>query len=209
MIHAHFSHLQPLKWELKQKPGLSPPCGGYNSDDPTQQIVAEEIFGEYGGKTNNHNLGFDFCVIYRYNYTAFSQQKSSDECMHFLKWIVHGYVGFLEGGAIPDLLANFTARKHEKKRPKRKSKHKQQSTATLSDSSLSESDSSERNQKRKNIRRNSQNPESPVRITGVSTLIPKKINRGRVKENSTQVQSTMRRESNSKEKTSVLFRMES
>ena len=41
--------VQPLKWELKQKPGISPPRGGFKSDDPNQQIVAEEIFDEYGG----------------------------------------------------------------------------------------------------------------------------------------------------------------
>ncbi|XP_020240706.1 uncharacterized zinc finger CCHC domain-containing protein At4g19190 [Asparagus officinalis] len=40
---------EPLKWELKQKPGLSPPRGGFQADDPNQQIVAEEIFDEYGG----------------------------------------------------------------------------------------------------------------------------------------------------------------
>lgn len=44
--------LQPLKWELKQKPGMSPPRGGFDPDDPNQQIVAEDIFDEYGGKFN-------------------------------------------------------------------------------------------------------------------------------------------------------------
>lgn len=45
------SLLQPLKWELKQKPGMSPPHGGFNPDDPNQQIVAEDIFDEYGGES--------------------------------------------------------------------------------------------------------------------------------------------------------------
>ncbi|KAJ8499048.1 hypothetical protein OPV22_009600 [Ensete ventricosum] len=40
---------EPLKWELKQKPGMSPPRGGFRPDDPNQQIVAEDIFDEYGG----------------------------------------------------------------------------------------------------------------------------------------------------------------
>lgn len=44
------SLLQPLKWELKQKPGMSPPRGGFEPDDPNQQIVAEDIFDEYGGE---------------------------------------------------------------------------------------------------------------------------------------------------------------
>lgn len=39
-----------MKWELKQKPGISPPRGGFELDDPNQQIVAEDIFDEYGGK---------------------------------------------------------------------------------------------------------------------------------------------------------------
>ena len=42
--------LQPLKWELKQKPGLSPPHGGFDPEDPNQQTVAEDIFDEYGGE---------------------------------------------------------------------------------------------------------------------------------------------------------------
>lgn len=49
---------QPLKWELKQKPGLSPPRGGFNLDDPNQQIVAEDIFDEYGG-----NIFFPWPVV--------------------------------------------------------------------------------------------------------------------------------------------------
>ena len=44
---------QPLKWELKQKPGMSPPRGGFDPDDPNQQIVAEDIFDEYGGITSS------------------------------------------------------------------------------------------------------------------------------------------------------------
>ncbi|KAG7621049.1 CBF1-interacting co-repressor CIR N-terminal domain [Arabidopsis suecica] len=48
-IIAHTDPSEPLKWELKQKPGLSPPRGGFDPDDPNQQIVAEDIFDEYGG----------------------------------------------------------------------------------------------------------------------------------------------------------------
>uniref|UniRef100_A0A7N0V571 Zinc knuckle domain-containing protein n=1 Tax=Kalanchoe fedtschenkoi TaxID=63787 RepID=A0A7N0V571_KALFE len=109
-IIAQSDAAEPLKWELKQKPGFSPPRGGYNPDDPNQQIVAEEIFDEYGG--------------------------------------------FLVGGDIPDLLANFTAGKHEKK-SKRKSKHKKRSYASLSDSSLSASDSEEKKSKSEKRRQKS------------------------------------------------------
>lgn len=48
-ILAHTDSSEPLKWELKQKPGISPPRGGFEPDDPNQQIVAEDIFDEYGG----------------------------------------------------------------------------------------------------------------------------------------------------------------
>ncbi|RHN73574.1 putative transcription factor interactor and regulator CCHC(Zn) family [Medicago truncatula] len=53
-ILAHTDLTEPLKWELKQKPGISPPRGGFKPDDPNQQIVAEEedIFDEYGGFLN-------------------------------------------------------------------------------------------------------------------------------------------------------------
>ncbi|MCO5592385.1 hypothetical protein L7F22_046387 [Adiantum nelumboides] len=41
---------EPLKWELKHKPGgLSPPRGGFRKDDPNQQIIPEDIYDEYGG----------------------------------------------------------------------------------------------------------------------------------------------------------------
>ncbi|EPS62043.1 hypothetical protein M569_12751, partial [Genlisea aurea] len=46
---AQSDSVEPLKWELRQKPGMSPPHGGFDPDDPNQQIVAEDIFDEYGG----------------------------------------------------------------------------------------------------------------------------------------------------------------
>ncbi|XP_020581972.1 uncharacterized zinc finger CCHC domain-containing protein At4g19190 isoform X1 [Phalaenopsis equestris] len=48
-IMAQTSSAEPVKWELKQRPGMSPPRGGFQPDDPNQQIVADEIFDEYGG----------------------------------------------------------------------------------------------------------------------------------------------------------------
>ncbi|KAI3900064.1 hypothetical protein MKW98_000964 [Papaver atlanticum] len=101
---------EPLKWELKQKPGLSPPRGGFKPDDPNQQIVAEDIFDEYGG--------------------------------------------FLSGGNIPDLLANFSDSIPEK-RSKSKRKHKSRSLTRISESRschksrpMSPSDSSDDREKR-------------------------------------------------------------
>ncbi|KAL4199265.1 hypothetical protein AMTRI_Chr03g144050 [Amborella trichopoda] len=78
VIMAQTDSSEPLKWELKQKPGvMSPPRGGFKPDDPNQQIIPEEIFDEYGG--------------------------------------------FLDGGSVPDLLANFLvakSKKHSKKKRK-------------------------------------------------------------------------------------------
>ncbi|KAG2298845.1 hypothetical protein Bca4012_010365 [Brassica carinata] len=48
--YTHSSGSLRLKWELKQKPGLSPPRGGFDPEDSNQQIVAENIFDEYGGE---------------------------------------------------------------------------------------------------------------------------------------------------------------
>ncbi|KAK1284833.1 putative zinc finger CCHC domain-containing protein [Acorus calamus] len=48
-IMSQMDPTEPLKWELKQMPGMSPPRGGFTPDDPNQQIVAEDIFDEYGG----------------------------------------------------------------------------------------------------------------------------------------------------------------
>ncbi|XWS62269.1 hypothetical protein CRYUN_Cryun07bG0195700 [Craigia yunnanensis] len=55
-IMAQMDPTEPLKWELKQKPGMSPPRGGFQPDDPNQQIVAEDIFDEYGGFLSVGNI---------------------------------------------------------------------------------------------------------------------------------------------------------
>ncbi|WVZ09867.1 hypothetical protein V8G54_014397 [Vigna mungo] len=55
-ILAHTDPTEPLKWELKQRPGISPPRGGFKPDDPNQQIVAEDIFDEYGGFLGMDNI---------------------------------------------------------------------------------------------------------------------------------------------------------
>ncbi|OVA12050.1 CBF1-interacting co-repressor CIR [Macleaya cordata] len=55
-ILAQIDSSEPLKWELKQKPGISPPRGGFKPDDPNQQIVAEDIFDEYGGFLSGGNI---------------------------------------------------------------------------------------------------------------------------------------------------------
>lgn len=113
MEHVGFYRLifvlyQPLKWELKYKPGMSPPRGGFRPDDPNQQIVAEDIFDEYGGTYSVH-----------YDRLCAPPFSLVDLLVIFLMQL-----GFLSGGGIPDLLADFSARKSSRKRSKKKSKHK-------------------------------------------------------------------------------------
>ncbi|KNA09786.1 hypothetical protein SOVF_150380 [Spinacia oleracea] len=55
-IMAQMDPSEPLKWELKQRPGISPPRGGFQPDDPNQQIVPEDIFDEYGGFLSGGNI---------------------------------------------------------------------------------------------------------------------------------------------------------
>ncbi|KAH7668870.1 Zinc finger CCHC-type protein [Dioscorea alata] len=55
-IMAQTDSSEPLKWELKQRPGMSPPRGGFGPDDPNQQIIADDIFDEYGGFLNGSGI---------------------------------------------------------------------------------------------------------------------------------------------------------
>ncbi|KAF2308773.1 hypothetical protein GH714_017662 [Hevea brasiliensis] len=75
-IMAHMDPAEPLKWELKQKPGMSPPRGGFNLDDPNQQIVAEDIFDEYGGF-----LSGDIPELLT-NFSPKKSRKKSKKCKH-------------------------------------------------------------------------------------------------------------------------------
>lgn len=68
---------EPLKWELKQKPGCSPPRGGFNPDDPNQQIVAEDIFDEYGGF-----LGADVIPELLTNFSSSKHKKKHSKKKH-------------------------------------------------------------------------------------------------------------------------------
>ncbi|CAN0880271.1 Uncharacterized zinc finger CCHC domain-containing protein At4g19190 [Linum grandiflorum] len=110
-IKAQTEPAEPLKWELKQQPGMSPPRGGFNPDDPNQQIVAEDIFDEYGG--------------------------------------------FLSGGGIPELLANFSPGKLKKKKSKshkRKSKSSNKERRVDEENDLSCSSDSEEWRSKKDSR---------------------------------------------------------
>ncbi|CAI9289235.1 unnamed protein product [Lactuca saligna] len=76
-IIAQTEASEPLKWELKQKPGMSPPRGGFRPDDPNQQIVAEDIFDEYGGF-----LGESVIPDLLANFSTSKQKKSSGKRKH-------------------------------------------------------------------------------------------------------------------------------
>ncbi|CAN1143922.1 Uncharacterized zinc finger CCHC domain-containing protein At4g19190 [Linum perenne] len=125
-IMAQMEPAEPLKWELKQQPGMSPPRGGFNPDDPNQQIVAEDIFDEYGG--------------------------------------------FLSGGGIPELLANFSPDKPKKKskshkRKSKEDKHKERRVDEENDLS-SASDGGEwrsKNESRKKKRKKSKKKEQKLK----------------------------------------------
>ncbi|KAK1435969.1 hypothetical protein QVD17_01742 [Tagetes erecta] len=118
-IIAQTESAEPLKWELKQKPGMSPPRGGFRPDDPNQQIVAEDIFDEYGG--------------------------------------------FLGEEVIPNLLANFSAKKQKKSSSKRK--HKGESPSVIRDHhDVSSSDDAEKRSKKSKSQRKSQHKKKKKRI---------------------------------------------
>lgn len=90
---------------------MSPPHGGFNPEDPNQQIVAEDIFDEYGGETSVRTLwksreSSSYWFFWREFYLSFSI------------W----YAGFLGGVDLPELLTNFSSSKPKKKSGK--SKHK-------------------------------------------------------------------------------------
>lgn len=76
-IIAQTEASEPLKWELKQKPGMSPPRGGFRPDDPNQQIVAEDIFDEYGGF-----LGEAVIPDLLANFSTSKHKKSSSKKKH-------------------------------------------------------------------------------------------------------------------------------
>ncbi|KAL4592962.1 hypothetical protein LXL04_005971 [Taraxacum kok-saghyz] len=76
-IIAQTEASEPLKWELKQKPGMSPPRGGFGPDDPNQQIVAEDIFDEYGGF-----LGEAVIPDLLANFSTSKQKKSKSKRKH-------------------------------------------------------------------------------------------------------------------------------
>ncbi|KAK6129817.1 hypothetical protein DH2020_036403 [Rehmannia glutinosa] len=114
---------EPLKWELKQKPGMSPPRGGFNPDDPNQQIVAEDIFDEYGGES------FVPCII---------AKKKSNKSKHRKR-----------SPPARDDQESESSSGDDRKR-KSKKRHKRKKQKHNSESSSTESSDGNRRQKRRN-----------------------------------------------------------
>ncbi|XP_061341751.1 uncharacterized zinc finger CCHC domain-containing protein At4g19190 [Gastrolobium bilobum] len=124
-ILAHTDPTEPLKWELKQRPGISPPRGGFKPDDPNQQIVAEEdIFDEYGGFLSMGNIPELL--------TNFSKKpKKSKKCKHKKQQLVHS-----ESEASSD----DGERRSKKKKDKVNKKKRDHAKSSSSETSVSEKD---------------------------------------------------------------------
>ncbi|KAG9452939.1 hypothetical protein H6P81_005843 [Aristolochia fimbriata] len=126
-IMARTDPSEPLKWELKQKPGMSPPRGGFSADDPNQQIVAEDIFDEYGGFLT----GGDMPEVL----AKFSGKKSSKK--HSKKRSKHkNRATNIESGSCNSLSsASDSDSESEKRRSKKKYKRKTKKHRWISSSS--------------------------------------------------------------------------
>lgn len=119
---------EPLKWELKQKPGLSPPRGGFRANDPNQQIVAEDIFDEYGGFLSGNNIP-DLLA----NFSSIQPKKKSSSKRKHKRQLSPTEVSDREKSSSSD----DCGRRLEKKRCKRSSrKHSNSSLADNLDSNM-------------------------------------------------------------------------
>ncbi|MQM14729.1 hypothetical protein Taro_047669 [Colocasia esculenta] len=139
-IKAQTSSSEPLKWELKQMPGMSPPRGGFDPGDPNQQIVAaDDIFDEYGGFLS----GGDIPALLSNFKSSKTKKHSKSKRKHKHKLHAsgdrkaHGNRSPSSSEADPEKGRRISKRKHEKRRRK------------CSDSSESESSAADGRRKRK------------------------------------------------------------
>ncbi|CAA2992746.1 uncharacterized zinc finger CCHC domain-containing protein At4g19190-like [Olea europaea var. sylvestris] len=150
-ILAQTNPSEPLKWELKQKPGMSPPHGGFNPEDPNQQIVAEDIFDEYGGFLG----GVDLPELLT-NFSSSKPKKKSGKSKH-----KRSLPSSPESGDHRERGSSSFAdklRRSKKKHKRSKQKH--------SESSSSESSDDGRYQKRSRRRRHHHSSSSEVSDSG-------------------------------------------
>lgn len=145
-IIAQTEASEPLKWELKQKPGMSPPRGGFRLDDPNQQIVAEDIFDEYGGF-----LDEELIPNLLANFSTSKQKKSSSKRKHKGQ----SPSTFKDNTSSDDAKkkSNKTKSQHKKKKKKKK---RRQSISSSSD----DSDVDRRKRSRGSAHRHHGRPES-------------------------------------------------
>lgn len=129
-ILAHTDPSEPLKWELKQKPGISPPRGGFKSDDPNQQIVAEEIFDEYGGFLSGGNIPELLT-----NFSSKPKKKSGKKIKHKK----HQFSCESEELEDDDFSSSSKDRERRSKKRKYEKKHKEHKHSESSSSDISES----------------------------------------------------------------------
>ncbi|KAG8382043.1 hypothetical protein BUALT_Bualt05G0035500 [Buddleja alternifolia] len=120
-IQAQTESSEPLKWELKQRPGMSPPRGGFNPDDPNQQIVAEDIFDEYGGF-----LGEPIIPELLTNFTSSESKKSKSKHRRRSPEIREHQESESSSG-------DDKRRKSKKRLKKKKPKHSESSSSESSD----------------------------------------------------------------------------
>ncbi|KAL8244652.1 hypothetical protein R6Q59_010910 [Mikania micrantha] len=125
-IIAQTESSEPLKWELKQKPGMSPPRGGFRPDDPNQQIVAEDIFDEYGGF-----LGEEAIPNLLANFSTRKQKKPSSKRKHKAESpsIIRDH---------QDILSSGDTEKRSKSKSQPKIRHKKKKKRVQSESSSSD-----------------------------------------------------------------------
>eukprot|EP00262_Sarcandra_glabra_P000565 TRINITY_DN10673_c0_g1_i1.p1 TRINITY_DN10673_c0_g1~~TRINITY_DN10673_c0_g1_i1.p1 ORF type:complete len:388 (+),score=75.10 TRINITY_DN10673_c0_g1_i1:74-1237(+) len=134
-IMAHNESSEPLKWELKQKPGISPPRGGFKPDDPNQQIVAEDIFDEYGGFLSGGNIP-DLLTNFS---VSKSRKHSKRKCKNKNRPSVIGCDSKIHLKSRVSLSPSDTDVDRERRGPKRKHKTKKRHHSDSSASDTSDS----------------------------------------------------------------------
>ncbi|KAL0327691.1 UNVERIFIED_CONTAM: putative zinc finger CCHC domain-containing protein [Sesamum angustifolium] len=129
---------KPLKWELKQKPGMSPPRGGFDPDDPNQQIVAEDIFDEYGGFLGEANIPELLT-----NFSSSKTNKKSSKSKHRRRQSSPA------SDEIRDDQGSGSSSDDDRRKSKSKKRHKRKKRKH-SETSSSESSDDNRHKKRRN-----------------------------------------------------------
>ncbi|XP_011071874.1 uncharacterized zinc finger CCHC domain-containing protein At4g19190 [Sesamum indicum] len=137
-IQAQTDGSEPLKWELKQKPGMSPPRGGFDPDDPNQQIVAEDIFDEYGGFLGEANIP-ELLI----NFSSSKTKKKSSKSKHRRRQSSPA------GDERRDDQGSGSSSGDDRRKSKSKKRHKRKKRKH-SETSSSESSDDNRHKKRRN-----------------------------------------------------------